>query len=225
MIHPEDRTIARHALVSHLQQHAGIFRGRLLNAGCGDRTYEYVYQTKITSQVRLDWPKTLHDRSKVDVFGDVSRLPFGEHSFDVILCTEVLEHVRDPMATLLEFFRVLRPGGSLVVSVPFLYQIHEQPYDFYRYTYFGLRHLFLQSGFVIEKLLARGDMVSVSLYFFRKTAARLVSKLIGSKMGSKIPYTLLDRIYIRLAGRRLANLDAEKTAYALGYTALVRKPV
>ena len=68
---------------------------------------------------------------KPDLFYDGRELPFGEASIDGILSTQVLEHVPNPSAYIMEAKRVLRPGGYLVMSVPFVWQEHEQPYDFF----------------------------------------------------------------------------------------------
>ncbi|MBE3141517.1 MAG: class I SAM-dependent methyltransferase [Thermoplasmata archaeon] len=69
-----------------------------------------------------------------DVQADAAYIPFADNSFDVVICSELLEHVPNPPDVLSEVYRVLRPGGLLLICVPFLYQIHSDPYDFGRYT-------------------------------------------------------------------------------------------
>jgi len=69
-----------------------------------------------------------------DVQADAAYIPFADNSFDVVICSELLEHVPNPPEVLSEVYRVLRPGGLLLICVPFLYQIHGDPYDFGRYT-------------------------------------------------------------------------------------------
>jgi SAM-dependent methyltransferase len=76
-----------------------------------------------------------------DYYYDGRTLPFSEGSFDGVLCTQVLEHVSHPQELLLEISRVLRPGGILILSAPFLWQEHEEPYDFFRFSSFGMRRL------------------------------------------------------------------------------------
>jgi SAM-dependent methyltransferase len=77
-----------------------------------------------------------------DVQADASYISFADNSFDAVVCSELLEHVPDPYPVLREMYRVLRPGGTLLICVPFLYQIHGDPYDFGRYTdYYWLVNL------------------------------------------------------------------------------------
>lgn len=220
---PYDRTLARFFLVKQLEHRKHLLRGKLLNAGCGDRTYEHVYGSLTNDLIRLDWPRTHHKKDAIDVFGSVAQLPFRNDHFDAILCTEVLEHVNDPATTLREFWRVLAPGGHLVLSVPFLYHVHEQPYDFYRYTYFGLCHLLNEAGFRMDECLARGEMTAVAMFFGRKWMARVASKIVGVRLAGKIPWTLLDRLYIAFVGKRLVDLPGQSAAYTLGYTVFATK--
>jgi SAM-dependent methyltransferase len=91
-----------------------------------------------------------------EVVGISETLPFKSDSFDSILCTQVLEHVPRPWLTMAEIFRVLKPNGRLLLSVPQSWRLHEQPHDFYRYTRFGLQSLCDQANLSIEKILPQG---------------------------------------------------------------------
>jgi SAM-dependent methyltransferase len=77
----------------------------------------------------------------IAVVGDARALPFHNDVFDVVLCTEMLEHVPEPQAAIDEMWRVLRPGGLLVLTTRFLFPIHDAPHDYFRFTKYGLRHL------------------------------------------------------------------------------------
>ena len=78
---------------------------------------------------------------------DLAAIPVERDRYDLVLLSQVLEHLPDPAAVLNELHRVLKPGGQIWASAPLFYEEHELPYDFYRYTQFGLRYLFEQSGF------------------------------------------------------------------------------
>ena len=77
----------------------------------------------------------------VQIIGDVQALCIRDASFEVVLCTEVLEHVPDPQRAIDEMYRVLVPGGQLLLTTRFLFPIHDAPHDYFRFTKYGLRHL------------------------------------------------------------------------------------
>ena len=77
----------------------------------------------------------------VQIIGDTQALGIADATFDVVLCTEVLEHLPEPQQAVDEMFRVLKPGGQLLLTTRFLFPIHDAPHDYFRYTKYGLRHL------------------------------------------------------------------------------------
>ncbi len=89
----------------------------------------------------------------VDVVASVYKLPFKNDSFDLALCLSVLEHLEEPLKAVSEIRRVVKNGGKIIVSVPFLFPIHDAPGDYWRFTKFGLQKMF-SSGWQIEKLCA-----------------------------------------------------------------------
>jgi SAM-dependent methyltransferase len=86
------------------------------------------------------------------LYFDGNNIPFSENYFDGILCTQVLEHAIDSDGLILECNRVLKSNGKLIVSVPFVQREHEQPYDFRRFTSFGLVALLKENGFKVTTL-------------------------------------------------------------------------
>jgi SAM-dependent methyltransferase len=79
-------------------------------------------------------------------------LPFEVASFDTVVCTEVLEHVPEPAQVVREIARVLKPNGYVILTTPLYYPIHEEPYDFFRFTPFGLRHPFNEAGLEVTRI-------------------------------------------------------------------------
>ena len=113
-------------------------RGRLLDIGCGGRPYEAA-ELETTQYIGIDTPAS--PLSRPDVWGLAGRLPFADGVFDTVLCTQVLEHVAEPWVVLREVARVLKVGGYVILTAPQAANLHEIPYDFFRYTRFGLEAL------------------------------------------------------------------------------------
>lgn len=91
-----------------------------------------------------------------DVQADAALLPFAPAAFDAVLCAELLEHVPDPRPVLAQVRRVLRPGGTLLITVPFLYRMHADPFDFGRYTDGWWRAVLVETGFGVARLEKQG---------------------------------------------------------------------
>jgi len=141
--------ISDKALTKAIQKYA---RGKLLDIGCGDKPYEDMTKFYITEHIGLDHENTLHDKSKIDLFGTAYNIHMEDEHFDTVLCTAVLEHLEDPDSAIKEANRVLKKGGYAIYTVPFFWHLHEEPRDFYRYTKYGLRYLFKKNGFEIVEL-------------------------------------------------------------------------
>lgn len=127
-------------------------RGRLLDIGCGNKPYENMTKPYVTEHVGLDHENTLHDKSKIELFGTAYDIPIENEHFDTVLCTAVLEHLEEPDKAIKEANRVLKSGGYAIYTVPLFWHLHEEPRDFYRYTKHGLKYLFEKNGFEIIKL-------------------------------------------------------------------------
>lgn len=142
--------LARRGLYQGVAQFAPAMRGKLLDVGCGQKPYACLFEAEIYVGLELDTPDN-RARKRADHFYDGNQFPFPGASFDSVLCNQVLEHVFEPTAFLREIRRVLRPGGQLLLTVPFIWDEHEQPWDFARYTSFGLRHLLEGAGFKLRE--------------------------------------------------------------------------
>lgn len=121
--------------------------GLLLDIGCGTKPYEPLTRGRVARHVGVDHPASLHGNRAVDVASNAYDLPFRDGTFDVVLCSSVLEHLEEPEAALRAAARVLAPGGHAVYATPFIWHIHEEPRDFYRYSRYALEHLFAKAGF------------------------------------------------------------------------------
>ncbi|HEY0594056.1 MAG TPA: class I SAM-dependent methyltransferase [Thermoanaerobaculia bacterium] len=120
---------------------------RLLDAGAGECAYKRFFGHCAYTAVDLAVGDTGWNYINLDVIAPLHRLPIAEASFDAVLCTQVLEHLERPAESLAEIHRVLRSGGRLYLTAPMAHPEHQVPYDFYRYTSFGLRSLIGGAGF------------------------------------------------------------------------------
>jgi ubiquinone/menaquinone biosynthesis C-methylase UbiE len=119
----------------------------LLDAGAGECKWaEHFPECKYIG-LDLKVGDATWDFSHVQLEADLNKeIPLDDASVDVIISIQVLEHLSNPQQALKEMARVLKPGGHLFLTTPFSYQEHQQPYDFYRYTRYGLKHLIEQGG-------------------------------------------------------------------------------
>jgi SAM-dependent methyltransferase len=141
--------IARRGLMKNIKEVSAEVKGRVLDVGCGNKPYKELFSFSEYIGVDIDNPGHDHSNEDVDVFYDGKTLPFSENSFDSVITNQVLEHVFTPEKFLFEINRVLKSDGTLLLTVPFVWDEHEQPNDFARYSSFGLRYVLENSGFQI----------------------------------------------------------------------------
>lgn len=145
--------IIRSGLFRSISKIAPAIKGDILDLGCGSKPYVSLF-ANANSYVGADVEASghNHENSRVDVFYDGKVLPFADNQFDAVVCFEVLEHVFNIDEVLGEIRRVLKSDGLLLISVPFAWDEHEVPYDFARYTSYGIRHVLNNNRFEIVKL-------------------------------------------------------------------------
>jgi len=122
----------------------------VLDAGSGNAPYRDLFRH--AHYESADFEKVDKKYSPSTYVCDLKSIPVGDGRFEFVIFNQVMEHLPDPQPVVAELHRVLKMGGMLIYTGPLFYEEHEQPYDFYRYTQFGLRHLFGSAGFTIERL-------------------------------------------------------------------------
>jgi SAM-dependent methyltransferase len=154
-------------------------RGRLIDIGCGEKPYRQMLSSFVTEHVGVDHAETLHDKAQVDLIGTAYQIPAENESFDSALCTAVLEHLEEPEQALRECYRVLKRGGIAIYSVPFIWHLHEEPRDFYRFSKYGLQYLFDKTGFDVVEIKALsgfwvtfGQLFVYNIYRFNRGPLR-----------------------------------------------------
>jgi SAM-dependent methyltransferase len=146
----------RAALTSYLSRHVGLYQGLVVDVGCGQRPYEPLIRSNPAVERYLGVDISVAGYVGADVLWDGSRLPLADGVAGGVLLTEVLEHCPEPMTVVRECARVLAPGGCVLGSVPFVWPLHDSPYDEYRYTPFALERILTGAGLTGVRISALG---------------------------------------------------------------------
>lgn len=151
-----------------------------LDVGCGARPYESLFPQGTYLGVDVIQSGRELSLKSPDVFHDGGNLPFGEMTFDGVLCSQVIEHVPNPEHFLKECCRIFKTGGKIVITAPFVWQEHEEPYDFLRFSSFGIISLTNQCGF--DVVLVQKTTGSI------ETIAQLLWVYVSNNLSYGIPY-------------------------------------
>lgn len=191
-----------------IEQH---IRGKCLDAGAGRTAYKDKLLQHADEVVSLDWQQ----REVLDCSGSVMELPFRDDTFDSVFCSQVLEHVPMPEKALQEFHRCLKPGGSLVISVPHLAYLHNEPHDYFRYTKHGLKAMLERNGFDCVDIEPAGGLLS----FLGHIPSVIVKALFAHipVVGSVVMFG--NRYYSQLVAW-LDGLIDQKKLFALNYVTI-----
>ena len=212
----------------HLAPELPRVKGRLLDVGCGAQPYRELLSPEVSylgidtvdAKARFGYeiPDTLYFE------GDT--WPVDTGSFDVVLCTETLEHIADTLRFLDEVRRALRPGGRVILTVPFAARWHFIPHDYWRFTPSGLMRVLTQAGFTDVQVYARGNALTVACYkvealilpFVFPQGESFVRKLAMQAIGVLLLPMFATLAVVGSLSLRLAGGDD-----CLGYTALARR--
>jgi SAM-dependent methyltransferase len=217
----------------------GVRACAVLDLGAGRKPYAPVYERYFESSTSVDVPDSPHDIQDVDILASADDLPLEAESFDCVICTEVLEHCPEPTNVLREIARVLKPGGRVFLTTPFLRPLHEMPHDYYRYTPSGLAQLAKTTGLLVRSIRPRGDYTAVALVTLQLPVGKawyLLAKTTRLPLNS--PYNPLvyltivlpQQMYVivwkhaRMRGGRLKSLYDKLSYYTLGYVTELEKP-
>ncbi|MBD3373794.1 methyltransferase domain-containing protein [candidate division KSB1 bacterium] len=159
-------------------------KGVLIDLGCGNAPLYVLYRYYADEIICVDWQKSTHDTIHADLFCDLnSEIALADQSADTILCTDVIEHLYHPHKLFSEISRILIPGGKAIIGTPFLYWLHEEPHDYFRYSPFILKHLCDQHQLKIIRLEAYGGSIHVFLdmivkhFSFSKVCSKIIAWL------------------------------------------------
>ena len=204
--------------------------GLVLDAGAGDCRYEQSFSKHRYESA--DFCQVDKAYSDVTYVCDLRAIPVEDDRYDLVFCSQVLEHLPEPSEVLAELFRVLKPGGKLWLSAPLFFPEHEQPYDFYRYTQFGFSHLLKKSGFEVEELGWLEGYFGTLSFQFRAAALHLptLPKHYGGGLIGWlcVPAVLVLKPLFLMLGAAFAHLDLRKihdeSGMCKNYRVVARKP-
>jgi SAM-dependent methyltransferase len=214
--------IVRRGLYIQIRRHAPLAGGRVLDFGAGSAPYRSLFQC--AEYVTVDLPSSGHppEHKVAELYYDGHSLPFAAEHFDFVLCSEVLEHVFNLDEVLTELYRVLKPSGRMLLTVPFVWGEHESPHDFARYTTFALNDLLRRRGFEVESLVKTTRFVETLaqmgvVYLSERAVFRRVKLL-------KLIAAPLVFAPLQLCGIALGWILPRDATFYLNAVVLVRKP-
>lgn len=141
------------ALVYAVNKYAA---GNLLDIGCGNKPYQKMFDGKIDTYVGCDIVQSSEE--KVDVLCPANNIPLTDESFNTVFSTQTIEHVADHQGLVNEAYRLVKKGGYFIVSGPLYWHLHEEPYDYFRFTKYGFEHILQKAGFEIVAIQPNGGM-------------------------------------------------------------------
>ncbi len=205
-----------------LQRYSKYYIGNLIDLGCGESVYKNFFLQYCDTYTGVDWAKTMHN-SKADIVSDLNKkIELKDEFADTIISLSVMEHLCEPQVFLNESYRILKKNGYMILQVPWQWQLHETPYDYFRYTPYGLKYLFKKYGFKNIKVEAATGIFTVlivklnyfSLQFIR--GPKILKFLIKLCL---IPFWFIGQLLAPL----LDKLDRNWAAETQGYYVIAKK--
>lgn len=157
-----------------LENLKGHIKGDIYDLGCGEMLYKEWLLQNGDAYIGVDWSGTLHEL-RADIIADLNEtLPIENDVADTIISLSVMEHLKEPNIFLSEAYRILKSKGAIILQVPFMWGIHEAPYDYFRYTRFGLIYIFEKAGFVEVEVKATTGFWSMWVLKFNYQTKSLI---------------------------------------------------
>ncbi|MCP4634131.1 MAG: class I SAM-dependent methyltransferase [candidate division Zixibacteria bacterium] len=192
-------------------------QGKLIDIGCGDLPFKEIIEQKVEQYDTFDVERRVPEVKYVGDIQDMTEIK--DNQYDSVLCLEVLEHIPDPFKACDEMNRVMKSGGMLILSIPHLSRLHEEPHDHFRYTKYGLKGMLEKSGFEIISIEPRGGIFS---FLGHQISTMLVCTTFHIPVIKEIVFFLNKWFCVKLSYFLDSILDKKKI-FALGYTCVAKK--
>lgn len=192
-----------------------FLKNKVLDLGSGEQPYAPIVKARTAQYFCID--VTISDSKKPDVRGDSLSLPFKDDSIDTILCTQVLEHVRKPFDLFQQVSRVLKEDGYLILTAPQAWPLHEEPYDFFRYTKYGLAELAESNNLKVVKLEERGGGITA----IGQLTAAVLYDTFGKRQLTRVPMKIALAPILSLC--RVLDKIFYYPRFTLGYLMVAQK--
>ena len=177
--------------------------------------------------VGLDHYETAREwyRTIPNLYGDAMHLPIGDRSCDAVLLLDVLEHIEDTNQLLQQVHRILKAGGLLIITVPFLYPLHDEPRDFVRFTSYGFQQLADRHEYVIERCEAVGSPVTTSCVLLNISLAKTAVNWIGKRKLIAVTAVIFPFVVLaaNLIAKILSRFECRDEFMPHSYSLLLRK--
>lgn len=220
-----DTFIIRNEINNFLKSNTKFLNGNFLDIGCGQMPYKewILHETRVTNYTGLDIDNPIYNNEnfRPDIEWDAVTMPIENAQYDAAMILEVLEHCEHPEIVLKEAYRILKPGGTLMFSVPFVWYYHDTPHDFSRYTYFKLQGMFLSCGFEVEKIEGYGNWNS----FMAHAWAMWIKRNTWPKLIRFGLYLMGLPFYLALYRRKSGQKNFKDLDIAIGHYGVVKKPI
>lgn len=150
--------VIRKSILKFIQQYLPEFHGVVVDLGCGNMPYKSLIlaEGRVTKYISIDLEQSDYYQNQPDLSWDGNTIPLPDESADILLATELFEHIENPVSLVKEIRRVLKKGGMLIGTTPFFWIIHEAPNDYRRFTPFGLQNILQQAEFKKVSVYACG---------------------------------------------------------------------
>lgn len=178
----------------------------LLDAGAGEGVYKKYFAHCDYKAIDLAVGESRWNYSNLDYVGPLHKMPIENDTFDAVLCTQVLEHLEWPRESVKEMHRVLKPGGRLYMTVPMTHPEHQIPYDFFRYTSYGLKSICEHAGFNNIKVTPFGGLWARWAYELPRGLSIFPSVRIGGNKPNVLGIALLPARVVALGIIRLLQV-------------------